>query len=207
VKFVLFVEGHTEGALPSFLQRWLNPQIKTRIGIQAVRFDGAADMIKLMPARAKLFLNSPKQDVIAVIGLLDLYGLPLAIPAGQDTVAERCARAKQHLEQRVGHPKFRQFFAVHETEAWLLSQPNIFPAALRTELADKAQRPETVNNQEPPAKLLHSLYRAKTHKDYKKTVDGANLFADLDPAEAYRKCPHLKQMLDDMLVLARNSGL
>lgn len=43
--------------------------------------------------------------------------------------------------------------------------------------------------------------------DYKKTVDGANLFADLDPAVAYEKCPHLKAMLDTLLSLARHFGL
>jgi len=207
VKFVLFVEGHTEKALPSFLGRWLNPQLKQPIGIQAVQFDGAADMIKDMPARAERFLNAPKQDVIAVIGLLDLYGLPLIIPASQKTVTERCAWAKVYLEEQVGHPKFKQFFAVHETEAWLLSQPGIFSAALRTEIVGRAQHPETINNQEPPGKLQQHLYRTKTRSDYKKTVDGANLFADLDPAVAYEKCPHLKTMLDDMLSLARYFGL
>lgn len=207
MKFVLFVEGHAEQALPAFLARWLNPQLSTPVGIQALRFDGAADMIKLMPARAKLYSDNPKQDVIAVIGLLDVYGLPLTIPTEHDTPGKQCAWAKQHLEQHVGQPKYKQFFAVHETEAWLLSQPSIFPAGLRIDLAARAQHPETVNNQEPPAKLLTRLYRARLHKDYKKTVDGANLFADLDPAEAYRKCPHLKLMLDEMLQLAHDCGL
>lgn len=207
MRFVLFVEGHTEKALPQFLRRWLNPQLIQPVGIQAVQFDGAADMIKDLPARTERFLNAPKQDVLAVIGLLDFHALPLTIPAEQETVTERCAWAKLYLEQKVGSPKFRQFFAVHETEAWLLSQPSIFPAAVRTEIAGRAQHPETVNNQEPPAMLLQNLYRAKTRSDYKKTVDGTNLFGDLDPAVAYGKCPHLKAMLDNMLSLARHFRL
>lgn len=207
MKFVLFVEGHTEKALPSFLGRWLNPQLNQPVGIQAVQFNGTADMIKDMPARAERFLNAPKQDIIAVIGLLDLYGLPLIIPTSQKTVTERCAWAKVYLEEQVGHPKFKQFFAVHETEAWLLSQPGIFPEPMQEEVADNAPRPETVNSHEHPAKLLHRLYRKHYKRDYKKVTDGADLFADLDPAVAYEKCPHLKAMLDDMLSLARHFGL
>lgn len=207
MKFVLFVEGHTEKALPQFLRRWLNPQLTQPVGIQAVQFDGAADMIKDMAKHAALYLSAPEQDVLAVIGLLDFHELPLAIPAEQETVTERCAWAKVYLEQKVGSPKFRQFFAVHETEAWLLSQPSIFPAAVRTEIASRAQHPETINNQEPPAKLLQNLYRTKTRCDYKKTVDGGDLFGGLDPAVAYGKCPHLKSMLDTLLSFARNSGL
>lgn len=207
MKFVLFVEGHTEKVLPPFLSRWLNPQLTQPVGIQAVQFDGAADMIKDMPARAERFLNAPKQDVIAVISLLDLYGLPLAIPASQKTVTERCAWAKVYLEREVSQPKFRQFFAVHETEAWLLSQPGIFPEPMQEEIASRAQHPETVNNQEPPAKLLHKLYQKHYKRDYKKVTGGANLFVALDPIVAYEKCQHLKVMLDDMLLLAHNSGL
>jgi len=207
VKFVLFVEGHTEKVLPSFLARWLNPQLTQAVGIHVVRLDGAADMIKSLPKRAERLLNAPKQDIIAVIGLLDWYGLPLSVPTEGGTIGERIQGAGLYLERQVGHPKFKQHFAVHETEAWLLSQPGIFPAAVRAEIADRARQPEAVNGQEPPAKLLDRLYRARTHRGYKKTVDGANLFADLNPTVAYEKCPHLKQILDDMLQLARDIGL
>ncbi len=107
MKFVLFVEGHTEKALPQFLRRWLNPQLTHPVGIQAVQFDGAADMMKDMEKHAALYLNAPKQDVIAVIALLDLYGLPLTIPSAQDTLTKQCAWAKRQLEKRVNHPKFK----------------------------------------------------------------------------------------------------
>lgn len=206
MKFVLFVEGHTEKALPGFLGRWLNPQLTQAVGVKVVRFDGAPDMIKSMPDRAKRLLNAPEQDIIAVFGLLDWHGLPPGIPIEGSTVRERTAGAGLYLERHVGHPKFRQHFAVHETEAWLLSQPGIFPTAVGAELADRARQPETVNDQEPPAKLLDRLYRAKTHKGYKKTVDGPNLLADLSPEEACEKCPHLKLMLEEMLHLARDIG-
>jgi len=95
---------------------------------------------------------------------------------------------------------------VHETEAWLLSQPSIFPTALQEEIAANTQRPELVNSHEHPAKFLHRLYTAHLNRGYKKVTDGNALFGKLDPAVACSKCPHLKAMLDDMLALARNIG-
>ena len=45
MKFILFVEGHTESkAVPSFLKRWLDPRLSKPIGIQSVRFDGWAEL-------------------------------------------------------------------------------------------------------------------------------------------------------------------
>jgi len=66
--------------------------------------------------------------------------------------------------------------------------------------------PETVNFHEPPSFLLARLYK-RTGRNYKKRVDGPNLFDKADPARAYEKCPCFGQMLDEMLTMARNAGL
>ena len=100
--------------------------------------------------------------------------------------------------------KFFQFFAVHEVEAWLLSQQDIFHASVRNAFPGKIAKPETVNFDEPPAKLLDKLYRQHTKRIYKKVVNGKELFGKLDPAVAYEKCPRLRELLDTMLDLARN---
>ena len=95
MKFVLFVEGYTEEkALPSFLKRWLDPRLEKPVGIQTVRFDGWAEMVRDSPKRAKNSLNTPKGDVIAVVALLDLYGLRLSYPPGTETAAQ--TRKRQH---------------------------------------------------------------------------------------------------------------
>jgi len=39
--------------------------------------------------------------------------------------------ARKELEKKVGHPRFRQFFAVHEIEAWLFSDPGLFAPSVR----------------------------------------------------------------------------
>ena len=48
MKFILFVEGHTEDkALPAFLKRWLDPRLESPVGIQTVRFDGWPELFEL----------------------------------------------------------------------------------------------------------------------------------------------------------------
>ena len=160
MKFILFVEGHTEHqAIAGFLKRWLDPRLAVPVGVQTVRFDGWAEMVRDAPQKAKLYLNTPKGDVIAVIALLDLYGLRLPYPDEANSAAERIAWGTEHLQQQIGETRFRQFFAVHETEAWLLSQPGVFPAEIAKSLKGKAEQPELVNNDEPPAALLDRLYK------------------------------------------------
>ena len=203
MKFILFVEGHTEKkALPAFLKRWLDEKLQSPVGVQAVQFEGWAEFRKGVKKKALLHLNGPQQaDIVAVIGLLDLYG-PSFYPNHLTTADERCAWAKKHFETEVGHPKFRQFFAVHELEAWLLSQPDLFPPEVCQSFPGRIAQPETVNFQTPPSKLLSELYQGRLKQTYKKVTHGKDLFDKLDPAIAYGRCPNLRSMLDEMLKLA-----
>jgi hypothetical protein len=205
MKFILFVEGHTEDkALPAFLKKWLDPRLESPVGIDTVRFDGWPELFRDTARKARMHLNSPSKDkIIAVISLLDLYG-PTFYPTHLTDKDERYLWAKQEIEGIVQEENFFQFFAVHEVEAWLLSQPEIFPASVRNALPGKVATPETVNFDEPPAKLLDTLYRQHTKRIYKKVVNGKELFGKLDPAVAYEKCPRLRELLDTMLDLARN---
>jgi len=206
MKFVLFVEGYTEKAvLGRFLRDWLNTRLGWSLEIQTVRFDGCFHMIGDMPLKAKMHLNAPSAStVIAVIALLDLYG-PDFYPNYTISVDDRVQWATKYLEDKVSSSKFKVFFAVHELEAWLLSQPEIFPPAVKQALPGKA--PEEINFQTPPSKLLRKIYRSKLKREYKKVTDGQNLFKKLDSEIAYRKCNHLKQMLDEMLRMAKETGL
>ncbi|HVR98637.1 MAG TPA: DUF4276 family protein [Thermoanaerobaculia bacterium] len=204
MKFILFVEGHTEKkTLPEFLRRWLDARLPQRVGLKIVRFEGLRDYYKDIPKKVALNLSGKAgADVIAGIGLLDLYG-PAFYPSHLKTADERYIWAKTHLEERVDHPRFRQHFAVHETEAWLLSQPENLPPEIRKALPGKCSKPETVNFDEPPAKLLDRLHREKLRRPYRKVIDGVNLFQDLSPDRASERCPYLKGLLEDMLSLAQ----
>ena len=103
----------------------------------------------------------------------------------------------------VDHSRFRHYFAVHELEAWLLSDPRIFPNPVSKVIPSR--EPELINMQQPPKALLRNLYRTKTKTTYKEIIHGTDLFGRLDPNLAYQRCPHLRQMLDDMLDLAKVS--
>ncbi len=203
MRFALFVEGYTERALSSFLKRWLDPRLSRPVGVEPVRFAGSAEYLKSFAQRAKRSLDSGR--LIAVIGLLDLYGAGLTFPPNLRPDA-KCAWAKGELERQVGDSRFRQHFAVHETEAWLLSDPSVFPTSVQAQIKKLAHQPESVNFQQPPSKRLHAAYRVE-RRDYKKVTDGSNLFGKLIPDSAYVKCLHLALLLDDMLSLAKGAGL
>lgn len=205
MKFVLFVEGHAEKlAVPQLLKRWLDPRLSQPVGIKVSRFEGWADYERGIQKKVELHLSGKSgSDVIAGIGLLDLYG-PTIYPADLTDVASRLAWAKTHFERLTGHHRFRQYFAVHELEAWLLAEPAVLPKPVQDALP--STQPERVNCNEPPAKLLDRLFTSKLRRGYKKTTDGVNLFRALDPAIASAKCPNLKLLLDDMLQMAREAA-
>lgn len=204
MKFVLFVEGETERkCLPQFVKKWLDAHLSAPPGVQAVKFEGCSRQRKDQGKHARMHLED--DDVIAVISLMDLYG-PGFYPANKSTAEDRYVWAKAHLETEVGHSGFRQHFAVHETEAWILSDPSVLPKDVKPALS-KTVYPEKVNFTEPPSKLLGRLYATKTSRGYKKVTDGTDLFRQLNPETVYQKCPHFKQMMEEMLALAKDAGL
>jgi hypothetical protein len=203
VKFALFVEGYTEQALPAFLKRWLDPRLSRRVGIVPVNFQGVGGFLSGFAQRATRDLASGQ--LIAVIGLIDLYGAGLPFPANL-TIDAKYTWAKTELERQVRNERFSQHFAVHETEAWLLSDPSIFPARVRGGLQAFEDRPDEVNFREPPSKLLRGVYRANGWK-YKKDANGSALFQKLDPERVRERCPHFRALLDDILALAKAAGL
>ena len=108
------------------------------------------------------------------------------------------------------HQQFLMAFAVHEIEAWILSQPENFPERVQRGLSKqdfgRIAEPEKVNFTDPPSKLLGRLYRAGPRTIYKKTVEGSRLLRALDPVRAYKKCPYLAALLTEMLRLAQQAG-
>jgi len=208
MKFVLFVEGKTEQvAVPNFAKRWLDVRLKHPVGIKVVKFNGWPEFEREIKTKVSLNLSGPSAgDVIAGIGLLDLYG-PTFYPPKKRSAKARIDWATNKFEGDVNHSKFRMFLAVHEVEAWLLSQPDVFPSTIAAALSGKYSAPETVDFGKPPAKLLEELYRTRLKRKYKKVVYGRSLFAKLDPEAARKKCPNLQAMLETMLGLARRAGL
>lgn len=207
-RIALFVEGDTERGdarqktLPTFLHCWLDPQLpeQGKVGIQAVKFQGVSNYLDDLPQMVELHLTERRANF--VFGLVDLYGLP---PDRFDfskcaSVNERVVAARRTIRGLIPTElasRFRQHFAVHEVEAWLLAYPDKFPANIRPPITKR--RPEDVNLNEPPAKLLKRLMRGA----YKKTVYAKNIFPFVDPQIAIDQCPFLRLLANDLLEIAK----
>jgi uncharacterized protein DUF4276 len=209
VRFVLFVEGETERrGVAGFLKRYLDPCLKEPVRVAPVAHKGWSELVKDLPRMALKHLNDPQHSdqTIALFALLDLYG-PDFYPGHARTAMQRTGWAKAHFEKLVGHRKFRMFFAVHDIEAWFLSDLSLFPQPIRKALGSKAKNPEGVNFNSPPKKLLRRLYRDRLNQTYKEVTHGYDLFSKLDPSVAAARCPQLRAMLDEMVKLAKAAGL
>ncbi|MHB1036365.1 MAG: DUF4276 family protein [Pirellulales bacterium] len=208
MKFILLVEGDTEKkVVADFLKRWLDHRLNQRVRIDIVRFRGNDRLMREMVAKAQTYLDGPGSgEIVAVIGLLDLYGLD-CYPREKVTARDRYDWAVEEFHSRVDRTKFRMFFAVHELEAWILAQPECLPRAVLDALPRTVAEPERVDFDEPPAKLLSQLYRKHTRREYKKVTYGQQLFRKLDPDVVVGKCPYLKAMLAEMLKMAKAAEL
>ena len=59
MKFVLFVEGHTEKkVVPGFLKSWLDPKLSQPVGIKNVRFEGWHDYVDGIAKKVALNIAS-----------------------------------------------------------------------------------------------------------------------------------------------------
>lgn len=194
----LFVEGHTELVLPNFFHRWLDPQLPRRVGIRAVKFQGVSNYLDDVAQKVAFYLDDDSADV--VFGLIDLYGIPKErIDLSQHaTVKDKVSQARRYIQNLVPtdyQNRFRQHFAVHETEAWLLADHNLWPLDVRSRI--KKSKPEEVNFTSPPARFLKDILGS-----YDKVVSARNRFPKLDPQVAIDRCPYLKLLAEDLLRVA-----
>ncbi len=207
-RIALFVEGDTEHGearrktLPAFFHNWLDPQLPplSKVGIHAVKFQGVSNYLDDLPRKLELYLTEGRANF--VVGLVDLYGLP---PTRIDlsccgTMHQKVSKARGEIRRLVPNQfqqLFRQHFAVHEVEAWLLAYPERWPPHVRDQIVRRL--PEEVNFNEPPAKFLKRILGGS----YRKTVYARNLFPAIDPQTAIDKCPFLKLLAQDLLEIAK----
>lgn len=144
-RIALFVEGDTERALPLFFHRWLDPQLPVtgKVGIRAVKFKGIANYLDDVATKTELYITQRKANF--VVGVVDLYGLPSARInlSGYSTLKDKVIAARQYIRGLLPaqlRPYFRQHFAVHETEAWLLAYPLEWPPKIRSAITKSEAR-------------------------------------------------------------------
>jgi hypothetical protein len=172
----------------------------SKVGIYAVNFQGVSNYLDDLPRKLDEYLTDGHANF--VVGLVDLYGLPDARIDLSDcgTVKEKVVKARREIRAMVPvefRDLFRQHFAVHEVEAWLLAYPKRWPANVRGQIARRP--PEEVNFNEPPAKFLKRILGGQ----YKKTVRARNIFPVEDPQTAIEKCPFLRLLAEDLLKIAK----
>jgi hypothetical protein len=207
-RIALFVEGDTESGearrrtLPVFFHNWLDPQLPAggKVGITPVKFHGVSNYLDDLAQKVALYLDDGRANF--VVGLVDLYGIPSnRVDLSQHaSVKEKVIAARKYIRGLVPQAyqdRFRQHFAVHEVEAWLLAYPQEWPAHARAQITRRP--PEQVNFKEPPAKFLKRILGGH----YKKTTTAMNLFPKVDPRVAINQCPHLKALMKDLLELAQ----
>jgi len=207
MKFVLFIEGDTEkDVLPGLLKRCIEPDLKRDVGIQPVNFHGWANLWREARQKAEFYLRGAghNSDIIAVVSVMDLYG-PDIYPPHCATAKERMTWAKSKIEKEVGHDRFRQYFAVHELEAWLLSQSSVFPKEAQKDIQALSVKPEEVNFVRPPKKRLHEIYEQRLKRGYQPRIDGAKLFRAMEPSAVRSKCPIFSAMIDELIRFAKDS--
>lgn len=201
-RIALFVEGDTERTLPAFFHRWLDPQLpeKSKVGITAVKFQGVSNFLDELPKKVESYLNEGRANF--VVGLVDLYGIPSdRIDLSQHaSIQQKVSAARRYIRNLVPsqfRARFRQHFAVHEVEAWLLAYPERWPAQVREQIQKRP--PEQVDFKEPPARFLKRILGGR----YKKTVHAKNLFPVVDPQSAIDRCPFLSLLAEDLLAIAK----
>jgi len=207
-RVALFVEGDTERGearrrtLSAFFHRWLDPQLPSasKVGITPVKFQGVSNYLDDLPQKVALYLDDGRANF--VFGLIDLYGIPVSrIELSKySTIQEKVEAGRAYIRALVPQEyreRFRQHFAVHEIEAWLLAYPEQWPAEVRSQITKRP--PEQVDFNEPPAKFLKRILGGR----YKKTTTAMNVFPRVDPQGAINQCPHLKHLVEDMLAVAR----
>jgi hypothetical protein len=201
MRFILIVEGDTEKrSIESLIRNSIKIKTDQNIGVDAINVKGFGNFKKDLQKRVEKHLTGPgNQEIIAIIGLMDLYISPYAKDVHL-SLDERISMGTRELEQLVATNMFHMFFAVHEIEAWLLSDSEKFNNRIRQKI-HQITEPEKVNNDEPPSHYLKKLYSEHLNRGYKKTVDGVNLMKKIDPEKVYQKCPNYRKMIDTMVSL------
>ena len=135
-----------------------------------------------------------------VIILTDVKG-PNKFKDAQDAIAQ--------IESSLGglrEPNNQVFVhaAQYELEAWLIPfWPQIQKLA-QSQRQKPTPRPEQINNQNPPSKLLGELWRTggRKSKSYNKVLHLPKILKGQDLEHASKECPTLKSFLNRLLTLS-----
>ena len=204
---VIYCEGETEQRVLPFLLNYFQARRRAdeaQARLSARSLNGvSAYLTKIGPAvRNRIDVEGDQ----VVFGLIDFYrcGLHFVRPKAQDT--DTLARRVEHLESQIHEliptgcrRHFHQHFAVHEIEAWILSDEEPLHKRLGDSQLGPWPRPEEVNLNKSPSTQIMELYWNKRRESYQKTTDGENLLRKANPDRIYEKCPYFREFVDEVL--------
>lgn len=206
MRIMVLAEGSTERtALEPFLHRAVRSRTQASVGISVVDGRGASKLRKDLLQRVTAYLDASQRSQIAgVVALFDLISPPELFARSSGTSEFRMDAACKEIEREVSDDRFRMAFACPETEAWLFAVPAIFPQRVRSLLTERlTNAPEAMTGK--PSEELNLLYLRGLNKAYRKTIDGRNLFAKLDPTQVAERCPRFKMLIDTIVELAERA--
>ncbi|MEO5349402.1 MAG: DUF4276 family protein [Magnetococcus sp. YQC-3] len=143
-----------------------------------------------------------------VTTLIDYYGLPADCPGYRETEAiadpeQRVVAVQTAVQQAIDRPRLIPFFALHEFEAWLFSDPQVVAdhfgqpdlAQQMGQIVQDAGAPERINHgpdTHPKARLrtLWPYYRPLAH--------GPLLMGKIGISRIRAACPHFDKWLTQL---------
>jgi hypothetical protein len=197
VKIKVLCEGQTEEGLRALLSKAVDIR---KCGIHIRTYEGVAQLLRKLDGRIREELRSGAEVVFC---LVDYHHFPLSdeqkfLPLEQRVAAIQGYIAEQIHESR--RESVRCHIVVHEVEAWIIADEQAVAQRLKINNLAAWAQPETINDMNPPAKVLEQLFRTRSplKKRYIKAKDGVDLLRKVDCQKVYDKCPTFKKLVDDL---------
>ncbi len=198
MKISLIVEGETEKRFLESVREFLQPRCTAGAMPKLIN----RPLNSNVPPRHKLFkiVRAELKDGSSfVIVLTDVKG-PSNFKHAEDAIT-------QIESWLVGLSELNKVFvhaAQYELEAWLIPfWPQIQKLA-QSQRPKPTPRPEQINSQNPPSKLLGEIWRTggRKSKSYNKVLHLHKILAGQDLELASKECPTLKSFLNRLLTLS-----
>lgn len=213
----IFVEGQTE---ETFVRDVLEPYFsRQNIYLTAIlartsssHKGGIVSYGKVKHQITRLCWHDSQAHVTTMI---DYYALPTDFPGfaqlPQGNAEQRAQTLEERFSQDIDEPNFIPNFLLHEFEALLFCQPEKFvdwlddkrPIAHLQEIKAQFGSPEQINDgpETAPSKRLVAAI-----PDYRKTLHGPLIAADIGLDAIRAECPHFNRWLQCIEALPRQLG-
>lgn len=209
IRLYIFVEGQTE---ETFVQELLvpyyaNKQIYMTPILAETSRGHKGGIVNYDRIRNQLTKLCRQDSSAQVTTMIDLYGLPTNFPGmnaqtfpKQSGGHDQAKFLEERLANSINEPNFIPNLLVHEYEALLFSEPNKFkdwldetaPVDTLEAIANSFDSPEHINNSPhtAPSKRILGLM-----PEYRKTLHGPLIAADIGLVKIREKCPHFNKWL------------